>query len=200
LSHIELARLQLCGEVFLEGIMFTLDQVVPWGRSFDEYRRMFVLTEADLQRKILGCADGPASFNAELTRRTGAITSVDPFYQLDATTIRDRIAATYDQVLQQTERNRHQFVWDSVSSPEELGRIRMQAMQAFLEDYDFGRRQGRLTVNFHLSTSRRNHLIWRFAHISSSYIRSICRRHSINLRFANCVGLLARSGSFPCSL
>ena len=25
--------------------MFTLDQVVPWGRSFDEYQRMFALTE-----------------------------------------------------------------------------------------------------------------------------------------------------------
>jgi hypothetical protein len=123
--------------------MFTLDQVVPWGRSFDEYRRMFALTEADLQRKILGCADGPASFNAELTRRSGAITSIDPLYRLDARTIRDRIAATYDQVLQQTQRNRQQFVWDAVSSPEELGRIRMQAMRAFLEDYDLGKRQGR---------------------------------------------------------
>jgi hypothetical protein len=28
--------------------MFTLDRVVPWGRSFDEYQRMFALTEADL--------------------------------------------------------------------------------------------------------------------------------------------------------
>ena len=24
--------------------MFALDEVVPWGRSFDEYRRMFALT------------------------------------------------------------------------------------------------------------------------------------------------------------
>ena len=44
--------------------MFALDQVVPWGRSFDEYRRMFALTDADLSRVILGCGDGPASFNA----------------------------------------------------------------------------------------------------------------------------------------
>jgi hypothetical protein len=123
--------------------MFTLDQVVPWGRSFDEYRRMFALTEGDLQRKILGCADGPASFNAELTRRAGSITSIDPLYRLDTGTIRDRIAATYDKVLLQTQRNRQQFVWDAVSSPEELGHIRMQAMRTFLEDYDLGRRQGR---------------------------------------------------------
>ena len=39
--------------------MFTLDQVVPWGRSFDEYRRMFALTEEDLDQTIIGCGDGP---------------------------------------------------------------------------------------------------------------------------------------------
>ena len=34
--------------------VFTLDQVVPWGRSFDEYRLMFALSENDLQLRILG--------------------------------------------------------------------------------------------------------------------------------------------------
>ena len=33
---------------------FTLDHVVPWGRSFDEYRRMFALTDDDLNTRILG--------------------------------------------------------------------------------------------------------------------------------------------------
>jgi hypothetical protein len=123
--------------------MFTLDQVVPWGRSFEEYRRMFALSDADLQLRILGCADGPASFNAEATRRGAAVISIDPLYRLDAATIRDRIAATYDEMLEQAKRNSQQFVWDAIGSLEELGRIRMQAMQAFLDDYDSGRRQGR---------------------------------------------------------
>lgn len=33
--------------------MFKLDQVVPWGRSFEEYRRMFALSDADLGGRIL---------------------------------------------------------------------------------------------------------------------------------------------------
>ena len=37
--------------------------------SFDEYRRMFSMTEADLGRRIVGCGDEPASFNAEASRR-----------------------------------------------------------------------------------------------------------------------------------
>jgi hypothetical protein len=123
--------------------MFTLDRVVPWGRSFEEYRRMFALSDADLQLRILGCADGPASFNAEATRRGAVTISIDPLYRLDSGTIRDRIAASYDQMLEQAQRNSQQFVWDTIQSVEELGRLRMQAMQEFLDDYDLGKRQGR---------------------------------------------------------
>jgi hypothetical protein len=103
--------------------MFTLDQVVPWGRSFDEYRRMFALTEADLRQRILGCGDGPAGFNAEATRRGGSVTSCDPIYQWDTAQIRDRIALTYDQILDQTRRNAGEFVWDAIPSVEALGRV-----------------------------------------------------------------------------
>jgi hypothetical protein len=47
----------------------TLNDVVPWGKSFDEYVAMFVLSDADLQRQILGCGDGPASFNTLLSKQ-----------------------------------------------------------------------------------------------------------------------------------
>jgi hypothetical protein len=104
---------------------------------------MFALSDADLQLRILGCADGPASFNAESTRRGTTVISIDPLYRLDTKAIRDRIAATYDQMLLQAQRNLQQFVWDTIQSVEELGRIRMQAMEAFLGDYDMGKRQRR---------------------------------------------------------
>jgi len=44
-----------------------LTEVVPWGRTFAEYQLMFGLSQADLEAQILGCGDGPASFNAEMT-------------------------------------------------------------------------------------------------------------------------------------
>ncbi len=47
---------------------FTLESVVPRGRSFAEYRDMFARAADNLQLRILGCGDGPAGFNAELTR------------------------------------------------------------------------------------------------------------------------------------
>ncbi len=104
---------------------------------------MFALSEADLRSRILGCADGPASFNAEATQRGTRVISADPLYRWDAAQIRDRIAMTYDQVLEETRRNRDEFVWDTISSVEELGLVRMDAMRTFLEDYEVGKRQGR---------------------------------------------------------
>jgi hypothetical protein len=124
--------------------VFTLDQVVPWGRSFDEYRRMFALTDEDLGRSILGCADGPASFNAEATRQGVRVVSFDPLYAFTRSDIEARISATRDQVLEQTRLNAHEFVWgNGISDVEDLGRLRMAAMQTFLDDYDAGRRQRR---------------------------------------------------------
>jgi hypothetical protein len=43
-----------------------LSEIVPWGRSLAEYQLMFALAEIDLPQKILGCGDGPVSFNFEL--------------------------------------------------------------------------------------------------------------------------------------
>jgi hypothetical protein len=124
--------------------MFTLDQVVPWGRSFAEYEQLFALTPADLQRRILGCGDGPAAFNAEATRRGARVVSCDPLYAFERADIETRIAATCDTVLEQTRRHEDQFVWGhGIASIDELGGVRMRAMRVFLEDYDAGKAEGR---------------------------------------------------------
>ena len=144
--------------------MFTLDKVVPWGRSFDEYRRMFELTDEDLSRRILGCADGPANFNAETTRRGGRVVSCDPLYQFDRQQIQARIADVYDQVLEQTWQNRDAFVWDRIRSIEHLGQVRMEAMEGFLADYEDGKRHCRYIVgNSRSCRSRMVRLTWPFA-------------------------------------
>ena len=117
---------------------FTLEKVVPWGRSFDEYVSMFSLSAKDLQKKILGCGDGPAGFNAELTERGGTILSVDPIYKFSVDEIRNRISATYDKVIEQTKANQEEFVWKNIKTVGDLGLIRMEAMNRFLEDYPNG--------------------------------------------------------------
>jgi SAM-dependent methyltransferase len=117
---------------------FTLSQVVPWGRSFEEYVAMFALTDADLGGRILGCGDGPASFNAVLAKRGGRVVSVDPLYRFSRDDIRERIRRTSTEVLEQTRKNAHEFIWTSIKSVEGLGCLRMAAMEEFLLDYPQG--------------------------------------------------------------
>lgn len=122
---------------------FTLKNVVPWGRSFAEYVAMFDLTDVDLDLRVLGCGDGPAAFNSQLTRCGGSVVSVDPIYVVDGAQIRSRIAETYEAVMAQMCRNEDDYVWRAIPSVEELGRMRMSAMDEFLADFDAGKREGR---------------------------------------------------------
>ncbi len=125
---------------------FSYQDVVPWGRSYDEYVAMFSLTRADLARDILGCADGPASFNAELTRRGGTVRSVDPVYRLGPKALARRIDETRDEIMSQLESERHRFVWRHIPDPQALAQIRLSAMADFLDDYAAGRRNGRYVL------------------------------------------------------
>ena len=122
---------------------FHLQEIVPWGRSFEEYVDMFSLSGEDLRQPILGCGDGPASFNAELTRRQGRCVSLDPLYAFEPEAIRQRIKETYCQVMEQTRANQHEFIWGKIPDVDALGRMRLKAMRTFLEDYPEGKREGR---------------------------------------------------------
>jgi len=125
---------------------FQVEDIVPWGRSFNEYARMFALDDADLGRRILGCADGPASFNRGMDQIGGRVTSVDPMYALGRAEVSARIDRVVPTILDQTRKNVHQFVWTTIRSVEELGRIRLDAMADFLEDFERGKREGRYVV------------------------------------------------------
>ena len=120
-----------------------MDRVVPWGRSYDEYCRMFALTADDLQSNILGCGDGPAGFNADATRRGARVVSSDPLYRFSTAEIHERISQTYDEIIEQARRNAHDFVWDDIASVDDLGRVRLAAMNVFLEDFERGKAEGR---------------------------------------------------------
>ena len=120
-----------------------LDSIIPWGRSFDEYRRMFALSDADLAGRILGCGDGPASFNSEATGRGHAVISCDPIYQFTAAEIERRVTDCYETVISQVKQSVDGFVWTDFRDPDDLGQHRLAAMRGFLADFDRGRLDGR---------------------------------------------------------
>ncbi len=93
---------------------FHYKDIVPWGRSFDEYLDMFNLSENDLARDIVGVGGGTASFNAQMHACGTPIISVDPIYRYSEAELRQRIVA-----------------------------FKRQTMKAFCRDFENGKQQGR---------------------------------------------------------
>ena len=120
-----------------------LADIVPWGRTLLEYEEMFNLTEIDLKSKILGCGDGPASFNASLTHRGGHVISVDPTYIFTKAQFASRIDEVAEVVMAQVRQNADAFVWKNIANPDALYEMRMSAMKQFLQDYGTGKKEGR---------------------------------------------------------
>jgi hypothetical protein len=91
--------------------------VVPWGRSLDEYVKMFALTPIDHQGRILDCGAGPASFNAEATEAGHRIVPCDPLYRFSADAIRRRVEEAADTLLANVREHADRFVRRHVGSP-----------------------------------------------------------------------------------
>ncbi|OSX77822.1 hypothetical protein BU14_0131s0005 [Porphyra umbilicalis] len=126
-----------------------LSDVIPWGRTADEYERMFLLSRTDdlPTHRFLGVADGPASFNAEWTAAGGRVTSVDPLYALPGAGIVARYAAVRGQVAAALTANPGAYAWGPAPARfpnvPALLRRRDTAMAAFAADFDAGRAAGR---------------------------------------------------------
>lgn len=113
-----------------------LDEVVPWGRNLQEYTRMFLLTPEDLNKKILSVGDGPASFNQEMKTVGKSVISVDPIYQFSREEIKMRIEETRATIMDQIPEHHSQYVWKDIPSVADLEKIRMDAMNLFLNDFE----------------------------------------------------------------
>ena len=123
-----------------------LHQVIPLGRTLREYELMFALTAADKQRKILGCGDGPASFNAEWTALGGTVISLDPLYEFSGAQIKDRFDAVLDDVMANVDITSDRWVWGFQQNLPGLRANRVAALTRFLADYEAGQRAGRYLV------------------------------------------------------
>ncbi len=123
--------------------MIELENVVPWGRCFDEYVKMFDLTSEELKLNIVDCGGEPSSFNVEMMQLGGKIISCDPIYQFTVEEIQNRIQQTYSKIIEGVTQTPEKFVWQDIASPYELGEVRMSAMNQFIADFPQGISQNR---------------------------------------------------------
>lgn len=120
-----------------------LENVVPLGRSLKEYKLMFDLTDKDLDKQILGVADGIASFNAEMTELGKTVVSVDPIYNFEGKEIIEQFYNVIDSVVDQLKATEEDYIWDIFKSPDEYKEYRIQTLEKFIADYDLGKRENR---------------------------------------------------------
>jgi len=122
---------------------FLLEKVVPWGRTMDEYIKMFSLSKTDLCKKIASFGDGPASFNYESTVAGHDVISFDIIYQFTKEQIESQICNTKDVVMRQMQQNMQNYIWSDIKDLVDLEKTRMDAMRLFLNDFNDGKGDGR---------------------------------------------------------
>src|SRR5258708_1652492 len=154
-----------------------------------EYERMFDLTETDLRRRILGCGDGWASFNAEMTRRGFSVISCDPVYAHGAAEIERQFERGLEPLLSQVRANPRNYVWSFHRDLDALRQCREAVMRTFVSDYPAGLAAGRYVTGalpslpfpdgrFHLTLC--SHLLFLYSELLSldfhlQAIRELCR-------------------------
>ena len=123
-----------------------LENVVPLGRSYSEYVQMFGLSEDDLDRSIIGVADGIASFNAEMKEHGKTVLSVDPLYEFEGSEIRNRFYEVIDNVVEQLRSTQGDYNWTFFKNPDEYREHRIETAERFVRDYDSGKNEGRYVI------------------------------------------------------
>jgi hypothetical protein len=91
------------------------DQIVPWGRSYNEYCLMSNLSGQDSSGGVLDGGGGPASFTAEMSARGHRAVSVDPVYAYSSSEIRAQFEATAGPMLAQVRATPDDWTWSSVA-------------------------------------------------------------------------------------
>jgi len=165
-----------------------LENIVPWGRSMREYKEMFALSKEEIQgRKILGCGDGPSSFNTEAEYEGGEVVSIDPLYAYSKKEIMQRIDEVSDEVMSQVKNNMDKFVWKSIPDIDSLLHIRIEAMMEFLADYDEGKEEGRyIDASLPECLLKTRALTWHSLRTSFSFIASIWMKPFTRLPSMRC--------------
>jgi hypothetical protein len=112
-----------------------LDRVVLLGRTFDEYRRYFLLNPEELAgRKVLDVAGGVSSFCAEANALGIHVTSFDPIYSLRPEKIVERSEPDLESVYRAIG-SVPTYRWSYYKNPEYMRELRKRASTIFLSDY-----------------------------------------------------------------
>ena len=112
-----------------------LNRVVLLGRTFEEYRRYFLLEpDALVGKRVLDVAGGVSSFCNEANELGINVTSFDPIYSLPPEKIIERSEPDLKSVYREIGRV-PTYRWAFYKNPEYMRELRQRACTIFLKDY-----------------------------------------------------------------
>src|SRR5215471_13064704 len=112
-----------------------LDRVVLLGRTFEEYRRYFLIEPHELiGKRVLDVAGGVSSFCAEANNLGIKVTAFDPIYSLSLEKIRERSDPDLESVYRSIGLV-PTYRWSFYKDPEYMRKLRERASAIFFLDY-----------------------------------------------------------------
>ncbi|WP_138494417.1 SAM-dependent methyltransferase [Paenibacillus pinistramenti] len=113
-------------------VKLDLSRVVFIGRTFEEYRSMFSLSEEELRgRRILDCPAGACSFTAIASQKGAEVTAADIAYHHPFEQLVDKGLQDIEHAMLSMEKARSNYLWDYFGSVEGLKQHRIQALADF---------------------------------------------------------------------
>ncbi len=123
----------------------TVTPLIPsWVHTLDDYRRMFALTDRDLERALLDYPAGISSFNAE-THALGKtnVVSADPHYNLSPLDMTKRVDHIIQRLAMQLDQYADRIQERGAKTLENIIYAWNQHAQLFLADYSPGKLENR---------------------------------------------------------
>src|SRR5215467_12632128 len=112
-----------------------LDRVVLLGRTFEEYRRYFLLQPDELiGKRVLDVAGGVSSFCAEANNLGIKVTAFDPIYSLSPANIKKRSQKDLELVYR-TIGLVPTYRWGFYKNPDYMHALRARASSIFFSDF-----------------------------------------------------------------
>ncbi|MBP2110577.1 methyltransferase domain-containing protein [Paenibacillus silagei] len=116
-------------------IKLDLSRIVFIGRTFEEYKSMFNLTQRELKgRSILDCPAGACSFTAHANKQGADVTATDIAYFHDYEDLHTKGLKDLEHAMTKMESAQTNYVWDYFQSVDELKQHRSRALTDCAED------------------------------------------------------------------
>lgn len=112
-----------------------LKDIVLVGRTFDEYYKMFNISNINKNAKILDVASGVSSFCAEARALGYDVTASDRIYCFSAEEIEEKCAKDLELTMEKALEAKDLYKWDFFKDIESLKKHRKKAYMRFIEDY-----------------------------------------------------------------